>query len=137
MIGSCRTADPHRHDCVLHADVYLPKAPGRCPAVVSFGGYNTDLRHDPADSRRASPPALKAFFANEVTTDIFRHIYQFGGVPASYFLGIWAGANFTDEALNRHARVVIARASQLEQPSGASLAAAEIGDWLEKRFPLA
>ena len=30
-------------DCKLHADVYLPKAPGRYPAVVSFGCYNTDL----------------------------------------------------------------------------------------------
>ncbi|HET6394753.1 MAG TPA: CocE/NonD family hydrolase [Blastococcus sp.] len=169
---------PVEADAALHADVYLPEAPGRHPAVVSFGGYNTDLftagvpsganeigsppvftdrgyapviierrgvgrstgertdlfsLRDVQDHERAiawaaeqpwcngevmlfgtsyyamtqlavaarRPSALRAFFANEVTTDIFRHIYQFGGVPASYFLGVWAGANFTDAALDR------------------------------------
>src|SRR4029079_12987104 len=29
------------------------------------------------------PPELKAFFANEMCTDLFRHIAQFGGVPGS------------------------------------------------------
>ena len=165
-------------NATLHADVYLPKAPGRYPAVVTFGGYNTDLLtagvpsgsneigsppvftdrgyapviverrgvgrstgeradlfslQDVEDHERAiawaaeqpwcdgevvlfgtsyyamtqlmvaarRPPALRGFFANEVTTDLFRHIYQFGGVPASYFLGVWAGANFTDAAMDQ------------------------------------
>jgi predicted acyl esterase len=43
------------------------------------------------------PPALKAFFANEICTDYFRHLAQFGGVPALYFLNIWMGSNFTQE----------------------------------------
>ncbi|OLL79576.1 hypothetical protein Ae168Ps1_1982c [Pseudonocardia sp. Ae168_Ps1] len=162
----------------LHADVYLPTAPGRYPAVLLFGGYNTDLdtagvpsganeigsppvftdrgyapvvverrgvgrstgertdlfsAADVDDHERAiawaaeqpwctgevvlfgtsyyamtqlmvaarRPPALRAFFANEVTTDLFRHVLRFGGVPGSFFLGVWVGANFTDAALAR------------------------------------
>ena len=104
-------------DCVLHADVYLPKAPSRYPAVVSFGGDNTDrftagvrsganeigspstTTRGPSPGPRAAmvqrrgrvfgtsyyamtqlmvaarrPPALKAFFANELTTDILRDV---------------------------------------------------------------
>ncbi len=41
------------------------------------------------------PPALRAFFCNELTTDYFRHIWQFGGVFALYFCNLWMGANFT------------------------------------------
>lgn len=41
------------------------------------------------------PPALKAFFCNELTTDYFRHIWQFGGVFGLYFCNLWMGANFT------------------------------------------
>ncbi|WP_239083393.1 CocE/NonD family hydrolase [Subtercola lobariae] len=44
-----------------------------------------------------NPPALKAFFANEICTDYFRHLVQFGGVPALHFLNIWMGSNFTQE----------------------------------------
>ena len=165
---------PVADDVTLNADVYLPKAPGRYPAVVSFAAYSTELhtagvpdrlerdrlaagvhrprllpgdRRAPWDGpvyrRRRScsstrkdvddhekviawaaeqpwcngevvlfgtsyyamaqpfvatrrPPALKAFFANEMCTDLFRHIVQFGGVPGSFFLGLWMGANFTE-----------------------------------------
>lgn len=41
------------------------------------------------------PPALRAFFCNEVTTDYFRHIWQFGGVFSLFFCNLWMGANFT------------------------------------------
>lgn len=41
------------------------------------------------------PPALKAFFANEVCTDFYRHLINFGGVPGLHFLNLWMGANFT------------------------------------------
>lgn len=156
----------------LHADVYTPRVPGRYPAIVSFGGYSTELHtagvptganeigsppvftdrgycpvvverrgmgrsggeqvmfFDDRDvddhveviawaaeqpwctgevvlfgtsyyatvqplvaARR--PPALRAFFANELSTDLVRHLVQFGGVPGSFFLGLWLGANFT------------------------------------------
>jgi predicted acyl esterase len=29
-------------------------------------------------------------------TDFFRHLVQFGGVPASFFLGLWMGGNYTE-----------------------------------------
>ena len=41
------------------------------------------------------PQALRAFFSNEVTTDYFRHIWQFGGVFSLFFCNLWMGANFT------------------------------------------
>ena len=41
------------------------------------------------------PPALKAFFCNEICTDYFRHLAQFGGVFNLYFCSLWMGANFT------------------------------------------
>jgi uncharacterized protein len=43
------------------------------------------------------PPALKAFFCNEICTDYYRHLAYFGGVPALYFLDLWMGANFTQK----------------------------------------
>ncbi|MHB8884140.1 MAG: CocE/NonD family hydrolase [Methylovirgula sp.] len=42
------------------------------------------------------PPALRAFFCNEICTDYFRQVFRFGGVPGLYFLLLWAGANFTN-----------------------------------------
>ena len=157
----------------LSADVYLPKTPGRYPAVVVFSAYNKELHtaglptgsneigsppvfadrgyapvivnrrgmgrsdgtagvffnpQDVDDHERCiawaaeqtwcdgnvvlfgtsyygmvqplvaarKPPALKAFFCNEICTDYFRQIFQFGGVPALYFLGVWTGANFNE-----------------------------------------
>ena len=157
----------------LNADVYIPKTPGRYPAVVSFGGYSTETHtagmptgtneigsppvftdrgycpviverrgmgrstgkqemfwdaQDVDDHEKViawaaeqpwcngevvlfgtsyygmtqplvaarKPPALKAFFANEMCTDFVRHIVQFGGVPNSFFFNIWMGANFTE-----------------------------------------
>ncbi|QGM92785.1 CocE/NonD family hydrolase [Methylocystis rosea] len=41
------------------------------------------------------PPALKAFFCNEICTDYFRHLVQFAGVFNLYFCNLWMGANFT------------------------------------------
>ncbi|HEY4009339.1 MAG TPA: CocE/NonD family hydrolase [Acidobacteriaceae bacterium] len=49
------------------------------------------------------PPALKAFFSNEMSTDYFRHIFQFGGAPAPYFLNVWTGGNFNETQV--HLRV--------------------------------
>jgi putative CocE/NonD family hydrolase len=165
---------PVSDGAVLNADVYIPKAPGRYPAVVSFGGYSTETHtagmptgtneigsppvftdrgycpviverrgmgrstgtqgmfwgtqdvddHEAVIAWAAEqpwcngevvlfgtsyygmtqplvavrkPPALKAFFANEMCTDFIRHIVQFGGVPNSFFFDIWMGANFTEQ----------------------------------------
>lgn len=62
--------------------------------VVLFGTSYYGMSQPFVAARR--PPALRAFFANEMCTDLFRHIVQFGNVPASFFLGIWMGANFTE-----------------------------------------
>jgi uncharacterized protein len=162
---------------VLNADVYLPKTPGRYPAVVSFGGYETETHtagvptgsneigsppvftdrgyapviverrgmgrstgealalfgpqdvddHEAVIAWAAAQPwcngevvlfgtsyyavtqlfvaarrpqALKALFANEVCTDLLRHLIAFGNVPGSFFLGLWMGANFTEAQEN-------------------------------------
>jgi uncharacterized protein len=157
----------------LSADVYIPKAAGRYPAVVQFAAYCKELHtagvptgsneigsppvftdrgyapivltrrgmgrsqgeagvffnpQDVDDHARAiawaaeqpwcngevvlfgtsyygmtqplvavrRPPGLKAFFCNEICTDYFRHLMQFGGVFGLYFASLWAGANFTE-----------------------------------------
>ncbi|WP_448642855.1 CocE/NonD family hydrolase [Geodermatophilus sp. URMC 63] len=158
----------------LHADVYVPRAPGRYPAVVSFGGYATEkatagipagsneigsppvftdrgycpvvverrgmgrstgeqvMFFDPQDVddheaviawaaeqpwcngevvlfgtsyyavsqlsvAARKPPALRALFCNEVSTDLWRHLVHFAGVPAWFFVAVWMGANYTQE----------------------------------------
>lgn len=43
------------------------------------------------------PPALKAFFCNEICTDYFRHLLNFGGVFNLFFCNLWMGANFTPQ----------------------------------------
>lgn len=155
----------------LGADVYLPKAAGRYPAVVAFGAYTKELHaaglptgsnetgsppvftdrgyahviverrgmgisggetevffndRDVDDHEKIiawaaeqpwcngevvlfgtsyygcvqpmvaarRPPALKAFFCNEICTDYFRQIVAFGGTPNVYFFNVWMGANF-------------------------------------------
>lgn len=159
-------------DVTLSADVYVPRAPGRYPAIVQFAAYTRELHtagmptgsneigsppvftgrgyaqvvvmrrgmgrsggeqtvflspEDVDDHERCiawaasqpwcdgrvvlfgtsyygmtqplvavrRPPALKAFFCNEICTDYFRHLVQFGGVPNLYFCNLWMGANFT------------------------------------------
>lgn len=61
--------------------------------VVLFGTSYYGVTQLLAAERK--PPALKAFFANEVCTDLYRHLLNFGGVPGLYFLNLWLGANFT------------------------------------------
>lgn len=61
--------------------------------VVLFGTSYYAVTQPLVAVRR--PPALKAFFCNELTTDYFRHIWQFGGVFGLYFCSLWMGANFT------------------------------------------
>lgn len=175
----------------LAADVYLPKASGPCPAIVSFGGYTKELHstglplgsnevgcppvftnrgyahviascrgmgksegeHQPFFSDEEvddldqviawaaqqpwcngevvlygtsyyamlqahvairRPPALKAFFANEMCTDYYRHIAMYGGAPNSIFLGLWLGANFNPAMVRLSVKPIVRAAiSQL------------------------
>ena len=62
--------------------------------VVLFGTSYYGMTQPLVAVRR--PPALKAFFCNEICTDYFRQIIQFGGVPGLYFCNLWMGANFTE-----------------------------------------
>jgi putative CocE/NonD family hydrolase len=60
-----------------------------------------------------NPPALKAFFCNEICTDYFRHLINFATTSNVYFLSLWAGANFTqgifDLRMSPFLRALIAR----------------------------
>jgi putative CocE/NonD family hydrolase len=67
--------------------------------VVLFGTSYYGMTQPFVAARR--PPALRAFFANELCTDFYRHLVQFGGVPALFFLDIWMGANFTDHQYDK------------------------------------
>ncbi|HEY2225850.1 CocE/NonD family hydrolase, partial [Actinomycetospora sp.] len=62
--------------------------------VVLFGTSYYGMTQPLVAARR--PEALRAFFANEMCTDFYRHLVAFGGVPASFFLSLWMGANFTE-----------------------------------------
>lgn len=163
---------PMKDGTKLSADVYLPREPGRYPAIVQFSAYNRDLHsigvpkgtneigsppvitgrgyaqvvvtargvgRSEGELRRwhaesevqdhlacvawASeqpwstgdvclfgtsyygmnqptiaahrPPALKAFFCNEICTDFRRHVFRYAGYPNIEFFGLWTGANFT------------------------------------------
>jgi uncharacterized protein len=158
----------------LSADVYIPKAPGRYPAVLQFSAYTRELHtaglptgsnevgcppvftdrgyaqivvvrrgmdrsggeagvfldeQDVDDHAKSiawaaaqpwcdgrvvlfgtsyygmtqplvalrKPPALKAFFCNEICTDYYRHLLNFGGVFNLFFCNLWMGANFTPQ----------------------------------------
>jgi uncharacterized protein len=61
--------------------------------VVLFGTSYYGMTQPLVAVRR--PPALRAFFCNEICTDYFRQIAQFGGAPGLYFCNLWMGANFT------------------------------------------
>lgn len=61
--------------------------------VVLFGTSYYGMTQPLVAVRR--PPALKAFFCNEICTDYFRHLIHFGGVCNLYFFNLWMGANFT------------------------------------------
>ncbi|MGY1668418.1 CocE/NonD family hydrolase [Geodermatophilus sp. SYSU D00696] len=82
--------DVDDHEAVIAWAAEQPWCNGE---VVLFGTSYYALTQPVVAARR--PPALRAFFANELSTDLFRHVVQFGGVPASFFLGLWMGANFT------------------------------------------
>ncbi|MDJ0447035.1 CocE/NonD family hydrolase [Methylocystis sp. JR02] len=61
--------------------------------VVMFGTSYYGMTQPLVAVRR--PEALKAFFCNEICTDYFRHLLNFGGVFNLFFCNLWMGANFT------------------------------------------
>jgi hypothetical protein len=69
---------------------------------------------------------VKAFFANEMCTDLFRHVAQFGGVPGAFFLALWIGANFTTE--QQDLRVSPGETLRLDIGSRSELLRQSVGD---------
>lgn len=63
-------------------------------------------------ARRPAP--LRAIFANEICTDIYRHLACYGGSINNRFFALWLGANFKDSDFKRAAEPWMrAAASQL------------------------
>lgn len=67
--------------------------------VVMFGASYYGM-HQPLVAV-LRPPSLKAFFANEICTDYYRHLYRYGATGNCDFLSLWNGANLTAAALGR------------------------------------
>jgi predicted acyl esterase len=86
--------DPQDVDDHERVIAWAAEQPWCTGEVVLFGTSYYAITQVFVAARR--PPALKAFFAHELCTDMYRHAVQFGGVPAAWFLGLWLGANFTD-----------------------------------------
>lgn len=91
--------DPQDIDDHEQAISWAADQPWCSGEVVLFGTSYYGVTQPMVAARR--PPALKAFFANEICTDLYRHLIAFGGVPALYFLDLWMGANFTEANTNR------------------------------------
>lgn len=53
------------------------------------------------------PPALKAFFCNEICTDFRRHVFRYAGYPNIEFFGLWTGANFTAKGVKLYVPPVL------------------------------
>ncbi|MCD2189378.1 CocE/NonD family hydrolase [Actinomycetospora soli] len=100
--------DVDDHEAVIAWAAEQPWCTGE---VVLFGTSYYGMTQPLVAARK--PPALKAFFANEICTDFVRQFQQFAGVPNSFFLALWLGANFTDardaERMSPNRRALISR----------------------------
>ncbi|MBN8927846.1 MAG: acyl esterase [Rhodospirillales bacterium 69-11] len=89
--GFLSDADVDDHEACIAWAAAQPWCDGR---VVLFGTSYYGMTQPLVAVRR--PPALKAFFCNEICTDYYRHLARFGGTPNLYFFSLWMGANFTE-----------------------------------------
>jgi putative CocE/NonD family hydrolase len=103
--------DPQDTDDHEQAIAWAAAQPWCNGDVVLFGTSYYGMTQPMVAARR--PPALRAFFANEICTDLYRHLVAFGGVPAVYFLDLWMGANFrqadNDRRLAPDARAAVSQ----------------------------
>ncbi|MCW8471276.1 CocE/NonD family hydrolase [Fluoribacter gormanii] len=67
-----------------------------CLFGTSYYGMNQ------ASVAALNPPSLRAFFANEICTDFYRHLFHYGGVFNADFLNLWVGANFNPATVHRY-----------------------------------
>ncbi len=68
--------------------------------VVLFGASYYGMSQPSVAVKR--PPSLRAFFANEICTDLYRHLQRFGGTFNTSFLSLWLAGNFTESMLRLH-----------------------------------
>jgi putative CocE/NonD family hydrolase len=73
--------------------------------VCLFGTSYYGMNQPTIASHR--PPALKAFFCNEICTDFRRHVFRYAGYPNIEFFGLWSGANFTASGVKLHVPPVV------------------------------
>src|SRR5262249_23819070 len=78
---------------------WAAKQPWSNGDVCLFGTSDYGMNRPAVAARR--PPALRAFFANAISTDYRRHLFRYGGVFNADFLSLWLGANFTARAMRR------------------------------------
>lgn len=95
-------ADVDDHEACIAWAAVQPWCDGR---VVLFGTSYYGMTQPLVAVRR--PPALKAFFCNEICTDYFRQITQFGGAPGLFFANLWMGANFPEAMVRLHVPPVV------------------------------
>lgn len=96
----------HEQDALDLAEViaWTAKQPWCDGQVVLFGtSYYACVQPQVACLR---PPALRGFFAVEITTDMFRDITMFGGAPQAEFMALWLGANFNPTTTKLHVPAV-------------------------------
>ncbi|MFO0548108.1 MAG: CocE/NonD family hydrolase [Polyangiaceae bacterium] len=86
--------DEQEIDDYLCAIEWAAEQPWCSGDVCLFGTSYYGLIQPIIAARR--PPALRAMFANEICTDMFRHMACFGGSINNRFLALWLGANFKD-----------------------------------------
>lgn len=67
-----------------------------CLFGTSYYGMNQ------ASVASLNPPSLRAFFANEICTDFYRHVFHYGGVFNAGFMNLWVGANFNSPTVHRY-----------------------------------
>jgi predicted acyl esterase len=73
--------------------------------VCLFGTSYYGMNQPAVAARR--PPALRAFFANEICTNYRRQLFRYGGVFNADFLSLWLGANFTPVGMRRRVPPVV------------------------------
>lgn len=82
-------------DDYVHAIAWAAEQPWCDGRVCMFGTSYYGMIQPMVAARR--PPALAAMFANEVCTDLHRHLVAYGSKPNNRFFALWLGANFKDE----------------------------------------
>ncbi len=88
--------DQHDHAAVIEWAARQPWCDGN---VVLFGTSYYGMSQPLVAVLQ--PPSLKAFFASEICTDYYRHLYRYGATGNCDFLSLWNGVNFPETVVRR------------------------------------